>query len=570
MKVEKLKIKNYRTLENLELDFPDFYVALSGKNNAGKTSLMKIMRMFLSDDSVYDPFVGDAPSVSFKNDYPHWKLKDENKEDIHIEITLRISREADKGLFKFMETFAKLDFDKAESICARLSRRYSENSSSAKLDLKLHDQEITDHYVIEEIHKKLRSSKSFFFHNSTQSRNGFYAMRHGISSYLGEFSEEDKEKIKKAKTTLYNKIRSAASGHKTEIHQLLGRLDEKYDVNISLPTLDFESFPFGISLGGKDENVPLEEWGSGTQNRTMILLALLRAQKVKEYSSESDKITPILLVEEPECFLHPSAQAEFGRVIRDLANEFKVQVIATTHSPYMLSVEKPESNILLEREIKGKKHFGAQQIETNGEDWMQPFANALGISNTAFDSWKNVVFQGAEELILVEGESDIKYLENLRDRKVHGSNALEFEGEFFAYGGSGFLSNPVLLKFIINRFKTVIVTYDLDSASKAEKTLNSLSLIKHKDYFPIGLSAPGKKDIEGLVPDRIKALAYAENPELVTAATSADKEKNSARNSLKSNILAKYNEVAKVENEDFAEFYKLTTKLNKSLRASRK
>jgi hypothetical protein len=37
------------------------------------------------------------------------------------------------------------------------------------------------------------------------------------------------------------------------------------------------------------------------------------------------------MIEEPECFLHPSAQAEFGRILRDLAEEFQVQVIITTH-----------------------------------------------------------------------------------------------------------------------------------------------------------------------------------------------------------------------------------------------
>lgn len=66
----------------------------------------------------------------------------------------------------------------------------------------------------------------------------------------------------------------------------------------------------------------------------MILLALLRARQVSQSATTSSKVTPVLVIEEPES-LHPSAQAEFGRVVQDISSEFGVQVITTTHSPYM-------------------------------------------------------------------------------------------------------------------------------------------------------------------------------------------------------------------------------------------
>lgn len=192
--------------------------------------------------------------------------------------------------------------------------------------------------------------------------------------------------------TLFNRLKTVAKKHKTEIVDLLGRLDEKYEVSIGIPKFNVEHMPFSISLGDKKAGVPLEDWGSGTLNRTMILLSLLRAKKSLDASSESDRITPIIVIEEPESFLHPSAQAEFGKILRDLSLEFNVQVITATHSPYMLSVEKPNSNILLSRKVLKKNLFETTVVDTSGADWMEPFALSLGINNQSFEDWKDIIF----------------------------------------------------------------------------------------------------------------------------------------------------------------------------------
>ena len=105
-----------------------------------------------------------------------------------------------------------------------------------------------------------------------------------------------------------------------------------------MPAFDFTYLPFSITLGDRRMEVPLDDWGSGTRNRTLVLLALFRARQIADSEASAGKITPVLIIEEPESFLHPSAQAEFGRVLQDLAEEFGVQVLVTTHSPYLLNL----------------------------------------------------------------------------------------------------------------------------------------------------------------------------------------------------------------------------------------
>ena len=57
--------------------------------------------------------------------------------------------------------------------------------------------------------------------------------------------------------------------------------------------------------------VELDEWGAGTRHRTFVLLTIFRAKQIAESLPSASKVTPIIIVEEPESFLHPLAQAEF-------------------------------------------------------------------------------------------------------------------------------------------------------------------------------------------------------------------------------------------------------------------
>src|SRR5581483_299946 len=96
------------------------------------------------------------------------------------------------------------------------------------------------------------------------------------------------------------------------------------------------------------------------------------------------------------------------------------------------------------------------------------------------------------------------------------------------------LSNNVLLRFVKNRYRKFFVTFDLDCADRIEKSLQTLLLEKGKHYLPIGINAPGKKNIEGLLPETIVNAVYGANAALVQAATAGTKdEQDSAKSKLK-------------------------------------
>lgn len=78
MIIKRLKTTNYRSLEDLEINFNPYYNALSGKNNCGKSNIIRALLSFLSYDlrSLREyPING----IHKEYDYPSWKKKDKIK-----------------------------------------------------------------------------------------------------------------------------------------------------------------------------------------------------------------------------------------------------------------------------------------------------------------------------------------------------------------------------------------------------------------------------------------------------------------------------------------------------------
>lgn len=420
----------------------------------------------------------------------------------------------------------------------------------------------SDGLEAEQILKALRSTEPLLYHNSTTTERGYHRRR-DFYGMLREVSPDYQKLQAEVQGYVDKRLKKVIKVHQQEMSELLGRLEAKYDVGLATPKFNFDYMPFGITLGDKDVAVPLDDWGSGTQNRTQILLQLFRAKQVSQSQTSASKLTPILVIEEPECFLHPSAQAEFGRILRDLAEEFQVQVIITTHSPYMLSHKDPGSNLLLKREIvrKQKRHTVIEKIE--GDAWARPFSLALGVTDEELTPWRDLFFTGSDSIFMVEGPIDKEYFEILQ-AEHHGNSRFKFEGEIFAYEGWSSLTNSLLIRFIKNKYRKVVISVDLDALPQVERTLQSLGMKKDLDYLPLGIDSAGRRSIEGYLDDGIINAVHGANTDLVRALSSDNKdEAKQAKQKLKEKYLAEFKRTAKPGTKDFDGLYPLVRKLNK-------
>lgn len=563
MKIAAFRIRNYRTLEDVDLDFPSSYTAICGPNDSGKTNVVRAIRALMKEESPL-PFIffNNDEDLSIEQDYPKWKKDSSDKQKIHFEMDLEVDDERDTGFYQFLTKQLSLEAPANPLfLVIKVTHTADKREPNVLVECSGNTYKGLD---AQQILKQLQTSRSILFHNSTQMDPRASLRRHFGGVIRGD-SDENEKLIASIKAKVNSGLKKISKTHQQELESLLGRLETKYRVGLSTPAFDFTSVPYRVTLGQKELEIPLDDWGSGTKNRTLILMTLFRAKQLSESEASADKLTPVIVIEEPESFLHPSAQAEFGRVLHDVAEEFKVQVIVTTHSPYLLSLDSRSSNILLQRHVRYKQLQETKRVDTSGEHWMAPFGLALGLESEEFTAWKKLFLVESDAILLVEGDIDKEYFEMLRD-DAHGASRLSFTGEIVPYDGTGSLSNTILLKFIKNRYRRLFVTFDLDAEQTVAKTLQTLQLEKKRHFTAIGIDAPGKRCIEGLLPNSVTQAVHTANTSLVQAATAeTQNEKKSAKNSLKRLLLEEFKKKASPGKEYFGEFYPLVKIINKAL-----
>lgn len=567
MKIKDIHLKNFRSFEDCLIKFEDYYTAICGKNNSGKSNIIKAIL------SIFERQTGPRNRINYHQDFPIWKTNS-NKDNIEITVRVQLDKTGDIGLVKFLNVFlqekeeAISEFE-INDILLTIKISVNPNPKESSIEINVDDKTVNDIYKVGEILRRINFAHVIVFHNSTQPMNSVRrSQQHG---HLDNLNIKTKKSIEGKFNQINKELSKAVQKHKSELQELIGRLKEKYKVSLAISgfDMDYENIPYEISLGEGNFELPLDDWGSGTKNRTLILSSIFNAKNLINQDDESNKITPIVIIEEPESFLHPSAQSEFGRILQDLSKELQIQVIATTHSPYLLSHHNPKSNILVKRNIVRKKTKESIIEEVGGKNWREPFELALGMVGPEFESLKEAFFSEENNIILLEGDLDVEYFKLLRNNN-HGSNRLNYEGEFFSYGGFGFLNNLVLLKFMKERFKKLIVTIDLDAISHVQSNFDQAGYCKDSDYFLIGLDKPGYRCIEGLLPDFIKTKVNTENNELVFALQSEDKgERKSAKDKLKALYLAEFKRDIKYDETYFSEFYRLSSKINRILNSSK-
>jgi energy-coupling factor transporter ATP-binding protein EcfA2 len=555
MRITELTLHNYRTIADLTIPLSGFYTALCGKNDSGKTNVLNSIKTVF-EDSDTGPFE-DESALSAKTDIPRWMNNAKDKA-ISIAISCLVDPTSDAGLFLFLKDYLKIQEPDAGQLVVKLTNSCSPESPVGSISVEVAGLHL-ERIQAQEVVNKLKTSRAVLFHDSTELPSPF--QRNGSLHLLRDLSKSERDQLQVAKKKLNGAVGRIAKQQQKEIADLIGRLKEKYKVGVSAPEFDPTYVPLTITLG--EDSVELEQWGSGTRNRTRILLTLFKARRVSEQQTSASKVTPVIIIEEPESFLHPSAQAEFGRMLQDLADEFKIQVIVATHSPYMLSMKSPGSNLLLKRRVEKKRLRESELADTAGEHWMEPFGLALGIANEAFGPWHDALFKNSNVVIFVEGETDREYFELLRQTEL-GPNRLRIAGDIVPYGGKDNIKNVFLLRFMKQQHRTCFVTYDLDAEKDVLPALETAGFTKGVDCLPLG--GDQVRSIEGLLPEQCTKAVQTANTDLMnTIAFGTAEQKKSAKSRYKLLLLQEFKKSAQPTEAFYGGFYPIIRCINKGL-----
>lgn len=524
MKIKSIKVSNYKSLGDVYVPFNGNYCAISGKNNSGKSNIIRLLSILLNPYAQL-PWEMDL-HFDYESDCSQWNFS--YGKPIIVEYEIILSKLNDISMIDFIKKFIKdvstyTEGDLILKITVNISPK-----NSIEYNILLDGKEVTPKEVI----KKLKNSGLLSIHNSTQYMNSNF-MFPGRLCFGLDYTQQEADKLKQSIDNVIKQVARISKSRKDKLQSYLGELKEPYSVEFSLlgSMLPGKNMPFDVLLKSDEIKVPLSEWGSGTQNKTATLMSLMNA------CNKDDKdAVPVFIIEEPESFLHPSAQAEFGSLIRKLSEQNGMQVIVTTHSPHMLNISKPDCNILLSKKTFSKRKGSHSETiikDTSGNNWMKPFAEHLGFTNETFSIWSNFLGLGKQKVLLVEGETDFRYLKHIQSNNFP-CGTFSNDVEIVNYNGIGALKNNVLLKFILSKFDSFFILFDKDVKTEVERELKMIGLKEKVHYLSVGMDEPGKRHIEGLLPDSLQCDVETNNRDIVVACRSEKKdEKRKAIKELK-------------------------------------
>jgi predicted ATP-dependent endonuclease of OLD family len=202
-----------------------------------------------------------------------------------------------------------------------------------------------------------------------------------IIEYFDNESQEEK-KLAIVEAEIAAEMQKEALSVKGYMEEYVSNL-QKVEIKPTIVWKDaIKSVDVSFQFDGDEKPIPMSHKGAGYRRLFMVARFRYLAKKNKG-------LKVIYLIEEPETFLHPSAQNDLLNAFRDLSEDN--QVIIATHSPVFAGATHVESVILCKRET-GSVY---ETCNTNGKEaFITAIVSELGIkpSYNLRDSHEKIVF----------------------------------------------------------------------------------------------------------------------------------------------------------------------------------
>ena len=258
---------------------------------------------------------------------------------------------------------------------------------------------------------------------------------------------EHQEAIQKASNDLKKTIGKVYGDLKSDINMQLQKTLNLMKVKIDINMLENRSEDYyrNIRLSVNDGiETPLEDKGSGLQSLIMIELFKFYC-KVFNQSS-------LLILEEPELFLHPHAKRMLSDILKDFIGNNKNQIIITTHSEEFIHNIDIENISVIRKTSEGTKK--SRICKENYGDGKELQKLKIELQH------KNAEMFFAEKVILVEGEEQVLIPEIVK--YIYGKNILNNNDiSIIKVGGKSYFS---IYKKVLNELgikNYIVADYDI-------------------------------------------------------------------------------------------------------------
>ena len=346
MRLNRLKIENFRGIASLEIEFDRDTTVLIGENNSGKTTVLEALRFGL--DTIKSDRICNFNEYDF---HRHDGCK-ELPSSLPVVLTFHFE-ESREHLWPEHITQSLNEVivgDDYSAIKLRLTGYFDSSDGELKQSWCFLDDAENEMVGKQGLIKDLRRLRPFFFQTALRAAKDEF---HGQATYWSSFlknkdiDETSRKALEEELHTVNQKIVDAHSSFK-DVTDEVKRISELVYVGKAdsvsvdpLPSDVYKSLRYTEVnlLTGSNAKIPIRSHGEGTQSLSVLLLfsAYLKTRLKAEVDAFAE---PIIAIEEPEAHLHPNAVRALWALIQTLPG----QKIIATHSGDILS-EVPVGNL---------------------------------------------------------------------------------------------------------------------------------------------------------------------------------------------------------------------------------
>ncbi|MEK4069820.1 ATP-dependent nuclease [Peribacillus sp. FSL R5-0717] len=462
MRLTNFSVTNYKVFKKtFTIDFSkDSIAILTGRNNTGKSTILEAINCFFQKESKGKTIPNDC--FSTRNTKIVLKAVFESEED---KITI---------VKKYKEESAPSFYDEND-VEVKGSHELKD-----KLDEILNNKPfyITPSMLPDDINDLIQNIYSEIIKNDLQKLEGFSGdpeeekEMHQLAQEYSQIRKSYPEFLRKLKLSTDKLLEQVSSDVSDNLRTLFS------NEHLSLNVVGGESNGFSsadilkstnssVNIDSqKQPGMPLANQGTGLQR--MSLIYLIQNMIQNKLMGESDN--KLLLIDEPEAFLHPEAVRALSRSLYKIGE--KMPLMISTHSPILIDLSENHTSIQVFR--VGEKE-AIQLYKSEKEKFDVDDIRNMKILNYV-DSYVNEFFF-ADRIVIVEGDTEyiaFKHLAKLRNENVHIIRA------------RGKATICTLMK-ILNQFNSNYdVLHDVDNHTKhSSKTLkaqrtNCINILKQK------------------------------------------------------------------------------------------
>lgn len=323
-------------------------MCLVGENNAGKSNILKAIDFLLGENY--------PTNISKENIF-------NNDEDLEVDIQIYFSLtvEEKEGVNKYRR------YPNYDVLGMRFWKKAIEDQGTDKkadnVEYRLITNNPNEQYRYEYISGEIRQILGITYIGSNRDieRHLGYSSKWTFMSKLADKFEQELERMEK------DSIDNSEEGLKTRIQRTFKAVEDqfkevekfstfdssvseyfsqhlpknaeenRFDVTVSFRAFNPITYFKSLSLIPRDNGRDIDLLQLGDGMKTILLISYFKAY------AEAFKNSSILMIEEPEIYLHPHLRRHIFDMFSELAEKNDVQVFYTTHSPDFIDVSKFEN-----------------------------------------------------------------------------------------------------------------------------------------------------------------------------------------------------------------------------------